>query len=728
VCRVADPDALAHWEAGRLVLTTHLDAAELVDALRDKFTPLAIVSPWNAGSGFAANGKSVEAERALDRVRTATDPRFSGLRSAVLVADKVVAEGRRRGWGGSKDEMWDKGHKPDVVQLSRDRLPDDAVPWIDAAVVVDQDRDPTYSRLLGTGGNFGRQDLSATYVQQALMLFLDQLVGRSESWLQAALFADESVPYLRGAVGQFDPVRAGGIQTSILEKGDGNGFVNPWSTMLTFEGTLLFASAVVRRHGAQTSRVAVPFQVRASTVGFPSSASEENVLGEIWTPEWSRPARLVELEQLLGEGRADWHGGPAQNGLDFVRAVSSLGVDRGLTHFTRHVFGERLGQSPLAVPIGRVVVRRQGRVGLLAQVDPWLDRVGQLRNAPAAIDIGRRQVDEALFSVARGSPNALHDVIVSLGRLHEAVSRSGAARGQVQPLVIRDAAQWWQALGEDSAEIRVAAGLASGRDTDQPPASRGAGPMRLLVTPVEPGPHGPRWTDRPPVVPWAADVVGTVALAHRRRALPGAVADPQDDPSQPQPAVRGVLSAFAHGLVAPVADVVDLISGRLDDERFGDYLRGLLLLDWASARISSDSQAATRRALVVPPALAALLPFFSVLALPLRLREDEAGPQPVVLRPGSDWLPSLLAAGPAAVLLDAVRRLRAAGLDTVPAEALERTEIRGDRLAAGLLLRVPRSSRIRALSQVSALPREVSGLGTGRPPSAGSDEQEGADE
>lgn len=198
VVRLSGPDTRAHWEGGRMVLTGPREAAGVVRLLLDSFTPLPVVSPWNAGSGFADNGRNVAAERALAAVRACTDPRLARLRTAVAVGDGVVAEGRRRGWGGGKDDLWKESHKPDVIALCRNVLPDDALPWVDAAVVLGQDDDPTYSRLLGTGGNFGRQDLSATYVQRALTVLVDRKQAtRSADWLRAALFGDETVPYLR---------------------------------------------------------------------------------------------------------------------------------------------------------------------------------------------------------------------------------------------------------------------------------------------------------------------------------------------------------------------------------------------------------------------------------------------------------------------------------------------------------------------------------------------------
>jgi CRISPR-associated protein Csx17 len=175
-----------------------------VDELLTRFEPEAIVSPWNAGSGFAGNGKNVTAERALQTIRQSDDHRLARLKEAVHAGDRVVALGRERGWGGKGDDLWDKARKREVLGLCRNEFPDHALPWLDAAVALGQDDDPAYSRLLGTGGNFGRQDLSATYLARLQSVLADR---RTRGWLHSLLSGIESTPYLRDAVGQFDPAR-----------------------------------------------------------------------------------------------------------------------------------------------------------------------------------------------------------------------------------------------------------------------------------------------------------------------------------------------------------------------------------------------------------------------------------------------------------------------------------------------------------------------------------------
>lgn len=698
--RTLDPDARARWEAGRLVLTT--DSDPITDLLL-RYEPLAIVSPWNEGSGFAGNGKSVAAERALQAVRERDDPRFDRLRTAIAGGDEIVREGRSLGWGSATGGLWDKKAKNDVLTLSRNLLPDDALLWLDAAAVLGQDGDPAYNRLLGTGGNFGRLDLSSAYIQAVLTLLDPAQERTSRAWLRAALTGDESAPYLREAVGQFDPGRAGGIQSSPFEKADDNGFSNPWSLVLTLEGTLLFASAVVRRHGATSRRAAVPFVVRVTSAAYGSAADGENAMAEMWTPEWDRSATLPEVEHLLSEGRVEWGGTAVRSGLDFIRAVAALGVDRGVTSFSRHLFVERLGQSPLAVPVGRYrVPARPGRVGMLRDLDPWLGRLRGARSV--AVERGIRQVEQAMFRVG-GAPDAeaFRGLLVEVGRLHRAVARSGAARGLGPPLLLGRAREWWDALGSGtSMELRLAGAYASASDGIGQPHDHS---LRMLLTPVARVGRRLEWTDRPARVASGSDTIAALAAAHRLRSLPGAILDPTTGEEAVLPAVRGVLTAFVGGSEVALDDVVRTATGDLDAVLLGDYLHGLLLFDWSSWIPEGLPAAAAGERGVAPPGLLLLLPFFAPRVLHLHRGDDGDWPATVVLRPGAEWLPWLVAGRIDEAAEDAARRLRIAGFRRT-VQSHGGGALDGEALAAALLLRTPSGDRSHALRRVTDIDDE----------------------
>lgn len=701
IVRLLDPQARGHWDGGRFVLTTAVPADELLDRLADTFEPLPLVSPWNEGAGFKPGGSPA---KALAEVLKQNDARWAQLQAAIRSAEEVVTLGLALGWGSEKaSELWSKDYKPLVMQLCRNSLPDDALAWLDAAVVLgpnkDGDLDKTLSRLLGTGGNFGRQDLQTTYLQRALAVLADQRTAwRSRDWLRAALFGEEDVPYLREAVGQFDPGRAGGIQSSPAEKSDHQGFANPWAFLLATEGTLLFASAATRRQGARNVSASFPFMVRSTPVGHASTAPNEKALGEIWTPEWDRPASLPEIAHLLGEGRADWRGRPARSGLDFARAVATLGVDRGVRRFTRYGFVERLGQNPLAIPLGIVDVRERPGTALLAQLDSWLNGVRKVEGS-AAVAVAARGLESAMFDQARGA-TGLADVLIAAGALHDAVSRSGAARRDVPPLRLTDSPAWCAELDSSEPEMRLAIALASARDAES------TGGLRELLTPVRDEGRRLTWTDRPALVQASASLCQLLAAAHRRRALPGAVKVPKlTDDADAAPAVQGVFTAWQRG-VAPLAeDVAGLVNGWLDEQRLRALLGGLLLLDWRNMPKDPLVQRPASRKLLPPP-LALLLPFFAAYPLRVRLRADDPAPTPLVLRPGAGWIAQLAAGAVEPVLRDAALRLRAAGIPGV-VNVVSATGVDGERLAAGLLVPLLPSDRVAALAAVAALPRST---------------------
>lgn len=678
VTRLLDDTATGWWRNQTFVLRSQFGTvAELAATLVTRFEPEPIVSPWNQGSGFAANGKSVAAEKALVWARESTDPRLAGLRAAVLAGDKVIDEVGVRGWRVDT-------HKNDVLRLCRNMFPDRAVRWLDAAMALGPEGDPSFSRLLGTGGNLGRLDLSSTYLQRARDV-LDH--GDSQAWLGSLLDGRSRAGMPRSSLGQYDPASAGNPEES-KEVG------NPWLFVLLIEGALLFATAVVRRLGAEYARAALPFQVRATSAGLDSAAPGENAMAELWAPEWSTPCTTADVEQLLGEGRAEWHGRPARSGLDFARAAATLGVDRGIDAFQRHVFAERLGQSPLAVPAGRVTVTRRGGVELLAGLDSWLDRVGRVGTAGVASRL--RAVEQALFTHARtGRAEDLAEVFAAVGRCHETIARSGAAQRETAPLVLHAGNALLTELlpaAEHDVTLRVALALACAHDPDAAPSMGG---LRPLLAPVTVDKGAVIWTKRPAPVALGIDLYGALAEAARQRGFPHSSSDTGDD----LPAVRGTRLGLLCGPALGLTDLIDLASGALDERRTADLLAGLLTVNWSTVTLPRLPSGAGVSAVQPDPAIDLLLPFTS------DGRCEITGPDGTLrmrLLPDATW-PVLLRAGHTArVLADAARHIRISGLRhvIVPAGSV----IPGGRLAALLLARTAPVTRRAALARVAVLP------------------------
>ena len=79
-------------------------------------------------------------------------------------------------------------------------------------------------------------------------------------------------------------------------------------------------------------------------------------------PLWSRPAMISEVSDMFAEARIQIDRQTANRPVDAARAISRLGVVRGINAFTRYGYLERNGQSTLAVPLGRIKVRQHPQV------------------------------------------------------------------------------------------------------------------------------------------------------------------------------------------------------------------------------------------------------------------------------------------------------------------------------------------------------------------------------
>lgn len=657
VARALDAEGEGYWRGGVYVLRSRFSTIDdLASALHAQFHPESIVAPWNSGSGFSTKGTSPTAERIVQWVRDSTDERLGPLRGAVAGGDRLLAEAHRAGI----TDPWDKKRKAEVLRLCRNALPDAALAWLDAGIALGQDDDPSYSRLLGTGGNLGRQELSVTYLQQVRTVLESR---KSLQWLMSALDGQQRAALPKESPGQFDP---GGVGAP----DEPNAVANPWTFLFLIEGTLMFATAVVRRYGAAYRRAALPFQVAGSTVGFDSSASDERPLAELWAPEWAAPMRIPDIAHLLGEGRADWNRHPARSGLDMARAAATFGIDRGITAFHRHVFVERLGRSPIAVPAGRIDVGVRGGVDLLAPLDRWRDALRR-SNPPAHTAAGLRALDQAIYDHARsGEPSALAGVFAALGRCQSAASRSGIVRGAGLPeLRLAHGADVFEhlreALGEDR-DLRIAVAVASSRDEH---SAFGA------------------WLEEPLL---AGGLVRGLAEIARRRSFPLAVEETVRDQTA---SVLGARIAFERGMRARSGDILAFIEGRIDDHRTAALILGLSCIDWrytSSENLPGDTSPPA-------PALDLLLPFTSPTTL--HYTSVDGDPESLFVRPGFEWVAQLIAGHLPEILRDASRRLRIAGLRHVV--GIPDAPYDGTRLATALLMHTTVFDRRSALSRVA---------------------------
>lgn len=685
VAEQADKEARAAWQADVVVLHTRLTETDLVQFFMQAYKPTPIVAPWAGGSGFfrGDNTKAVEA------IVHSTNARLAPYRQVIgQVRDILTAMGQvEKPQGEVKDRL---------LRLYRRELPDEFLKWMDSAIVLQQEGQ-RFLPLLGTGGNDGRLDFTQNLMQRLVDLGFadDALASRSEGWLRNALYGTLADGLLKNAIGQFDPGRVGGPNATQGLEGESR--VNPWEYVLMLEGSLLMAGSVTRRLDAHArDKASFPFTVNASPVGNGALSEGEDARGEIWLPLWSNPARLSELRYVFSEGRAQLGKRQARNAVDFARAIAGLGVDRGLTSFTRYSLLKRSGKAYLATSLGRFGTRTPAPdANLLAELDEWLEpfqRACAGENVAARFGTALRRLEEAIFQYCRhGGTARFGEILRALGRCERELSLNrdkpgvlGKSPYPIQPVPLLSPA-WLPAAQEDSPEFRLALALAS---------VRGTGPVAALRANLEAISREKwGWVWAPPAERYAAVWSATslprnLQAVLERRMVDATRAGLDDLPLE---------AAFTSG----AEDVAAFLAGHTDDARLEAWLWGLMLIDLSLAR-PADLAPATAGELPVPlPRAYAVL---KLLFLPRYSALEGADGRP--MRPEPSILSYLRAERLAGACEVAVRRLRASGYVclpgpvsgggvreadySLPASALKR-------LTAALLIPLSNPGRLQAL-------------------------------
>ena len=670
VAQQKDPDVRGFWRDQRFCLLTTLGEAALEAFFLEHYAPTPFVSPWNKGSGFyAANDKG------LAPVEESKAPRFEAFRRGISEArtqldgiTQADAEVRRlkdqtKAKRGAKPmrSKDDPDYKEEVAAAEREfkRLKGDLYgpfalawrgphrDWMDAAMVLSPEGEPSWPALLGTGGNDGRLDFTNTAMQRLGDLFdLKSEIGAAtptaKALLKTALFDVPSAALSDAAVGQFLPGSAGGANGTTGP--DAGSRINPWDFVLMLEGAVAFRGQATRRLGAREDmRAAIPFAVVAQAVGHATRGKEKDVRGEQWMPLWEHPASWQDVSALFGEGRAQLGRSSARRPLDFARAIARLGVARGLTGFVRYGYLERNGQSNLAVPLGRIEVAAHPRARLIDEISGWLDRLQrEADDAPARFSASVGVLSDAVFDVLtrEAEPTRWQSVLAAIQEV-ERVQTSGTAF-KVGPCPTLSPG-WLAAAEDDSPEWRLALSLGSaargykdGRPFDA---------VRVHALPIDPK---KRWSyavgadkrliNDPRVVMSGRDPLSDLVALVERRLIEAS-----------QRGSRSLPLVARYGAGARLDDLAHFLAGAVDADRLVALGRALMALDWEHVRLPPvhvDSHGDRP-----DEAWEAL----RLCALPFPVRERTIWTEPAMFR--------RLASGDAAGAVElALRRLRAAGL------------------------------------------------------------------
>ncbi|MBL7964872.1 MAG: type I-U CRISPR-associated protein Csx17 [Flavobacteriales bacterium] len=599
VAEQKDPHACGRWRGEYFELRTSLSREELQRFFLEEYRPTPVLAPWNGGSGFyfqemklqekdekgkrkktGVRSHPTAATKIVDALADSSADRYGPLRDAIVHIRTVLGElGMSQ---APKEEA-----KQDFILTMRSSLPDEVVAWMDAVLVLGQDR-LHMPALLGTGGNDGNMDFTSNFMQR-LSDVADLSNGSPKTtamaWLESSFVGTTMTgSAISVSAGQFVPGTSGGYNSSSGFKGPSS--ANPWDQILMIEGSLMFASSVSKRlETGNNDAPLYPFAVRQTGVGYASAApldekvgKDAETRGEMWMPLWDGWTSLPELRMIFHEGRGQIRRRAVESGIDFIQAIAAFGVDRGISVFQRYAFQKRYGKNFLAVPLDLVPVRRNEQVDLLSDLEHAHDRLrqkcrpGAKPEAPGRIARACRQLDEAVFALAKGG-----DTDSVLGCLHAAgqverayaTSQKWATEVFLAPIHgLRP--DWLKAIRDVSPEFRLAASLAGLRmylgknetlhfrqHLEQVAVMGGKG--RSWVKWLAPLRNDAVWHDGGLV-----DALNGILARRLMRAQQAGVKGWPD--WSPRYAMLDDITAF--------------IEGRIDERLFADLLWGLVLIDW----------------------------------------------------------------------------------------------------------------------------------------------------
>ena len=578
VAEQIDSDVTAYWENDMFVLETKITKDELVEFFLEKYIPTPIVSPWNNGSGFY----DVE-QTAVDKIKNNNDHRFDTYRLVLKQADEIIGgmvpeykefikkRVQEKDNTSLKDdskkikEITDK-EKTILLRQCRNKLGNAVIPWMDAAYVVSSSK-PTYGTILGTGGNDGNFEISLNFMNHLTELIIKpndkseksnkkSIYTRRKELINNS-FYNAPVELENSSFAYFHPGRYVGKASSGKEK---YSFVNPWDFLLTIEGTMLFAGSISKRSNSR--RAVFPFTTDSSSAGY-QTASDEKTRGEIWIPLWNNPATYDEIKYVFNEGRAQVGSKNSISGVDFARAVTSLGTERGFSEFQRFGWFERKGQAYFANSISKIKVVEKSETSLFLDIEDWIGTIRNkyIKTKTSSKFIGSllHNMDEAIINFCtHGKQRYLQDVLIIIGKIERVISQSSSYSKEIKPIQ-NLSYEWVQACYDDTPEFRLAVSLASISSGEKKQ-------LRCNLERIEIKYDNIEWAPKSCSAVWRnSGIIENMIKILERRCLEGQMYDSKIQ-----------LNSI---IFSPVKDVVEFIEGRVDYQKISNLLLSLSMID-----------------------------------------------------------------------------------------------------------------------------------------------------
>ena len=259
-----DPKITACWDNNRLVLNTELNEDEIIEFILKQYRPSPIVAPWSYNVY----------KTTIDKYeKMITSERFKSYKETVDRVEDVISEFCKI---IRIEKEFEKSNinpktKPLFLRLCRNALPDDAIPWLDAVFAL-TGQDVKYAPILISGGNDGRFDMVANFLEKLKMLLDDNNADKSKTWLKSTLFG-EIVKLDDANMMGHNPDGAGGPNSGTGF--EGKALSNPWEYVLMMEGTIMFGGSVARRQSSNTDKAVFPFTTNATNIGYATASSDD---------------------------------------------------------------------------------------------------------------------------------------------------------------------------------------------------------------------------------------------------------------------------------------------------------------------------------------------------------------------------------------------------------------------------------------------------------------------
>lgn len=130
--KAADSWARGMWENECFYLETELDRDALLEFFLEDYAPSPIIAPWNGGSGFFGN----KGEESIDKLKNQEQKvakRFKSIAKIITQADTI-----RDDLNLVKQPVG--SNKAEFISRLRAELPDNALGWLDAVLVLSEDK------------------------------------------------------------------------------------------------------------------------------------------------------------------------------------------------------------------------------------------------------------------------------------------------------------------------------------------------------------------------------------------------------------------------------------------------------------------------------------------------------------------------------------------------------------------------------------------------------------